>query len=169
MACSGHERTASATLASRSAGTSPSMMAVEWPSTSSSWKTSGAIMLQSVWPWHRSGSTCTFTSGFPSHWSERKRLTLQVEVVPLQVSAGVHPQLHAGDVAGLVGGEEQHRVADVHWLDPRDRHGLLDVERGGGVFLGRVLQVRPEGLVHRVALQHVRVDVGRVDDVGPDL
>src|ERR1700729_178271 len=130
---------ASAALASRSAGTSPSI-ADEWPSTSSSVNRSGAIMAQSVCPWHRSGSTCTFTSGFLSLFSdhirhvERARLTVVpscfpsgVVVVPLEVTAGVHPQLHTGHVAGLVRGEEQHRVADVHRLDPGDVHRLLHV------------------------------------------
>src|SRR5450756_2684923 len=136
MACSGHERTASAALASRSAGRSPSMTAVEWPSTSSSWNTSGAIMAQSVCPWQRSGSTCTFTFS-PFTFSEKSLVperTLptprpfcrpsQVEVVPLEVAAGIHAHLHAGNVAGLVGRQEQHHVADVHRLDVGDRHGL---------------------------------------------
>ena len=34
--------------------------------------------------------------------------------------AGVDGQGDAGDVAGLVGGEEQHGVGDVHRLDPGD-------------------------------------------------
>src|SRR5271165_7697923 len=129
MACSGHERIASSALASWPAGTSPSM-AVECPSTSSRVKIAGAIMAQRVCPWHRSGSTCTFTCGFPSLSSQNGGGCLsQVEVVPLEVAARVHPQLHAGDIARLVGGEEQHRVADVDRLNPRDRHGLLHVER----------------------------------------
>ena len=57
-------------------------------------------------------------------------------VVPLEVAAGVHAQLHAGDVAGLVGGQEQHGVADVDRLDVRDRHGLLHRERQLGVLPG---------------------------------
>jgi hypothetical protein len=34
--------------------------------------------------------------------------------------AGVDGQGDSGDVAGLVGGEEQHGVGDVHPLDPGD-------------------------------------------------
>src|SRR5215469_17141873 len=56
IACSGQERTASATLSSWSTGTS-SLTGEECPSISSSWNTFGAIMLQSVCPWHFSGST----------------------------------------------------------------------------------------------------------------
>src|ERR1700688_3800219 len=97
MACSGHERIASAALLSWPAGISPSM-AEEWPSTSSSWNTCGAIIAHRVCPWQRSGSTYTFTFS-PPRW-----LSSLVEVVPLEVSAGVHAHLHAGDVPGLVGG-----------------------------------------------------------------
>ncbi len=49
-----------------------------------------------------------------------------------------------------------------------DLHGLLHTEDGLGVGPGRVLQVGPERLVHRLALQHVGVAVRRVDDVGAD-
>src|SRR5580698_7310540 len=114
---------------------------------SSSVNTSGAAMAQSVCPWHRSGSTYTFTSVSLLPHTERQLVSLVV-VVPLEVAAGVHPQLHPGDIARLVGGEEQHRVADVHGLDPRDRHRLLAVERGSRVFSRRVLQVRAERAVH---------------------
>src|ERR1700722_4077269 len=131
IACSGHERIASAALASRSAGTSPSM-AEEWPSASSSVNRAGAIMAQSVCPWHRSGSTCTFTGGFLPSWSERVRLTVAasrfpsgVVVVPLEVPAGVHPQLHTGHVAGLVRREVKNRVADVDRLAQQNRPSLL--------------------------------------------
>ena len=43
----------------------------------------------------------------------RENKSSGVEVVPLEVAARVHAQLDPGDVAGLVGGQEQHRVADV--------------------------------------------------------
>ena len=54
-------------------------------------------------------------------------MSAEVVMFPLfQEAAGVDGQCDAGDVAGLVGGEEQHRVADVDGLHPRDRQ---EVER----------------------------------------
>src|SRR3954453_20523025 len=57
--------------------------------------------------------------------------------------AGVDRQGHAGDVPRLVGGQEEHRVADVPWLDPHDRQRvellepLADLLPGGVVEIGR--------------------------------
>src|SRR5258708_22098804 len=101
MACSGHERIASATLVSWLAGISPSM-AEEWPSTSSSWNTCGAIIAHRVCPWQCSGSTYTFTFFLQEIQRQSSRTgacfdspgkagcSSFVEVVPLEVSAGVH-------------------------------------------------------------------------------
>src|SRR5579875_1805815 len=100
---------------------------------SSSTKESRAIMAHSVWPWQRSGSTRTFTV-FP----------FLAVVVPLQVAAGVDAQLHTGDVPRFVGGQPQHRVADVFGFDERNPHRLLDTENRLGVGAGRTLQIGPE-------------------------
>src|SRR6266496_4588494 len=102
-------------------------------------------MAQSVWPWQRSGSTRTFMAS-----SCRVGLSAP-EVVGLEVAAAIDAQLHAGDVARLVGGEEQHGVADVNRLDPGDRHGLHGREGELGVRAGRMFEILAEGLVHRLA------------------
>src|SRR3954452_6091283 len=149
MARSGQDLTAAVACDSNSAGTS-SGIAEEWPSMSSSSKSCGAFMAQSVWPWQRSWSTLTFTVS---------PVRLLVEVVPLEVTAGVDPHLRAGHVARLVRGEEQDRVADVEDIDVADRHGLLHGEDRLGVLTGRVLQVRTERPVHRLAHEHRGVDV----------
>src|SRR5262245_48704920 len=106
MACSGQECTASRTASSWSGGTT-SFTGDEVPSMSLSSKESGAIIEHNVCPWHRPASTKTFMA-FPPR--------SVVVVVPLEVAAGVHPDLHAGDVAGLIGRQPQHGVADVDGL-----------------------------------------------------
>src|SRR5215475_5831462 len=130
MACSGHECTASRTASSWSGGTT-SFTGDDVPSMSLSSKESGAIIEHSVCPWHRPASTKTFMMFLFS----------AVVVVPLEVAAGVHPDLHAGDVAGFVRRQPQHGVADVDGLDPRHLHCLLDVEDRLGVGQRRVLEV----------------------------
>src|SRR4028118_1881537 len=55
----------------------------------------------------------------------------------LDEGAGVDGEGHAGDVAGLVAGEEEHRVADVDRLDSRhgervERHEARGRTRAGG-------------------------------------
>jgi hypothetical protein len=67
MACSGQDRTASATMRSWSTGTS-SLTGWECPSISSSWNTFGAIIAHSVCPWHHPGSTRTFTERLLQLW-----------------------------------------------------------------------------------------------------
>src|ERR1700761_683719 len=62
----------------------------------------------------------------------------------LEGVAGVDRQRYARDVASLVRGQEQQRVADVLRLHPRDRHRVRRLERGGRVLGRRVLQVRAE-------------------------
>ena len=80
---------------------------------------------------------------------------------------GVNRHRRAGDVAGLVGGQEQHRVADVHRLDPADRARASSAppppcHRGPG------LQVRTEQ-PHRALVHEQRgVHVGRMHGVDPD-
>src|SRR5690606_39222403 len=97
MACSGHDWAASRTASSCSGGTT-SETGDDVPSMSLSSKDSGAIIAHSVWPWHRSESTLTFMN-FPSRIRRSPRTVLggrgsDVVVVPLEVAAGVHPQLH---------------------------------------------------------------------------
>src|SRR5215467_6316512 len=58
--------------------------------------------------------------------------------------AGVDRQRYARDVASLVRGQEQQRVADVSRLHPWDRHRVRRLERSGRVLDRRVLQVRAE-------------------------
>src|SRR5690242_1872819 len=48
----------------------------------------------------------------------------------LEETAAVHPQLLAGDIAGGIGCEEQHRLADVLGLDVGDRHRLDEGKDG---------------------------------------
>src|ERR1700753_405572 len=59
--------------------------------------------------------------------------------------AGVDGQRHAGDVPGLVGGENQDSVPEVHRLHPGDVERVERLERGhrrlpGRVGVGRVEQ-----------------------------
>src|ERR1700722_13790447 len=86
----------------------------------------------------------------------------------LEDGTGAPRQRHAGDVAALVGGEEQHRVADVDRLHPRDRQRVDRLRGRGEVCLGRVLKVRAEQPVGGLVLDHVGVDLGWVDTVHPD-
>src|SRR6267142_1735570 len=62
----------------------------------------------------------------------------------LDHGAGVGREGHAGDVAALVRGEEQHRVADVDRLDPGDRQRVHRLRGRGEVFPRRVLEVGAE-------------------------
>src|ERR1700731_2641711 len=86
----------------------------------------------------------------------------------LEKTSGIDPELLTGDVAGGVGGQKQHGLADVLGLDVGNWHRLDYWENRFGVFSSRVLQVGPEGPVHRRAVQHVGVDVRRVYRVHPD-
>src|SRR5689334_19131663 len=104
IACSGHEWAASLTWSSWSPGTI-SVTADAWPSTSSSWNESGAIIEHRVWPWQRCPSTETFTS--------TTSFASDVVVVPLEITPAVNAHLHPGHVPRLLGGEEQDHVADV--------------------------------------------------------
>jgi hypothetical protein len=61
----------------------------------------------------------------------------------LEAAARVDRQGHTGDVARLVGGEEEHRVADVDGLDPGDGQGMEQVADRRHVVGARVLQIRP--------------------------
>ena len=72
-------------------------------------KESGAIIEHRVWPWQR--------PRVDQNLHGVLLLRSDVVVVPLEVAAGVDAQLHAGDVAGLVRRQPQHRVADVLGLD----------------------------------------------------
>src|ERR1700689_1128703 len=83
----------------------------------------------------------------------------------LDDGAGVHRQRHPGDVAALVGGEEQHRVADVDRLHPRDRQRVDRLRGGREVFPGRVLEVRAEQPVGGLVLDHRGVHLGGMDAV----
>src|SRR3954451_11007568 len=82
--------------------------------------------------------------------------------------SGVHLVQRSGDVAAGVGGQVEHRLADVDGLDPRH---LEQVEPGEGlpdVVLLRRLEVRPEE-PERVLVEHQgRGHVRRVDGVDPD-
>src|ERR1700733_8600262 len=66
----------------------------------------------------------------------------------LEKTSGVDAELLAGDVAGGIGGEKQHGLADVLGFDVGNRHRLYYRENRFGVFTSRVLQVGPEGPVH---------------------
>jgi hypothetical protein len=85
----------------------------------------GSVLTRASWPFVPLSSSLRSKSGYRTDRGD----CLQVEVVRLQVAARIDPQLHPGHVPGLVGGQEQHRVANIDRLDPRDRHPLLHVER----------------------------------------
>src|SRR6478735_7410603 len=87
----------------------------------------------------------------------------------LQEATSVDAQLLAGDVARRVAGQEQHGLADVLGLDVRDRHPLDQRKDDLGLLSGRILQIGSKGLVHGRTVQHVGVDIRRVDRVHPDL
>src|ERR1700733_16076623 len=81
--------------------------------------------------------------------------------------AGVDGQRHAGDVAGLVGGEEQDRVADVDRLHPGDVERVERLERRLRGFHRRVRVGGIEQAPHFLVLDHDRVHPGRVNAVDP--
>src|ERR1700758_5127907 len=82
--------------------------------------------------------------------------------------AGVDREGHAGDVPGLVGGEEKDRVADVDGLHPGDVERVERPERGLRRLPGRVRVGRVEQAPHFLVLDHDRVHPGRVNAVDPD-
>src|SRR3984885_3318450 len=65
-------------------------------------------------------------SPFPEEPAARRVPLLGAAVAGLLLEqfARVDRQRDPGDVARLVGGEPQHRVGDVHRLDPGDRQGV---------------------------------------------
>jgi len=62
----------------------------------------------------------------------------------LQAAARVDGQRDARDVPGFIGGQEKHRVTDVHRLHPTDRQHVHHFRDRLEVVGSRVLQVRPE-------------------------
>ena len=68
---------------------------------------------------------------------------------------------HAGDVPGLVRGQPQHRVADVHRLHPRDRQRVQAAAGFGQVIGRRDAPGRAEQPVGRLVRDHGGVDCGR--------
>ena len=83
--------------------------------------------------------------------------------------AAVHRQRHAGDVAGLVGREEEHGVGDVDGVDERDVEDLQGLEGVEAVVERRGVEVGPEQLVGPVVEHHRRLHAARAHDVHPDV
>lgn len=83
----------------------------------------------------------------------------------LEAAASVDGQRDAGDVPGIVGGEEQHRVGDVLRLDPADRQRVHHLPDDLHVLAARVLQVGTEQLHGALVHEQRRVDVGRMHRV----
>ncbi len=83
-------------------------------------------------------------------------------------AARIHGHRKSGDVTGFVGGQEQHRIADVAGFHPTDRQHVHQLRDHRHIVGARVLQVgaeQPHGaLVH----EHRGVHVGRADGVDPD-
>src|SRR3984957_7579382 len=75
--------------------------------------------------------------------------------------AGVDRELEAGHVPGLVGGEEEDRVADVARLDHLDREPVHGQRPEVRVLLDHVGEAAQAG-------HHRGVHAGRVDRVDPD-
>src|ERR1700744_881831 len=72
------------------------------------------------------------------------RPAMLVVLLLLDERAGVDRKGHAGDGPGLVGGEDQDRVADVDRLHPRDRQRVERLERRRGRLPARVRVSRVE-------------------------
>ena len=83
----------------------------------------------------------------------------------LDGAAGVDREGDAGDVPGLVGGEEQHGVRDVDRFYPFDGQGVQPHERLRCVIDRGSLQIRPEEPVRPVVKCHVGTDRRRVQRV----
>src|SRR6516162_1107168 len=84
----------------------------------------------------------------------------------LKAATRIDGQGHAGDVARLVGGEEQHGVADVHRFHPRDRQRVEQLTDRRHVVGPRAFQVGPEHLEGALVVQHGGCHMGwmhRVD------
>src|SRR6185437_12055755 len=86
----------------------------------------------------------------------------------LEERAGVDGEGDARDAAGLVGRQEQHRVADVDGLHPRDGQRVDRLEDRGRRLPRGVRVVRLEQAPDLLVLDHDRVDQRRVDAVDPD-
>src|SRR5580693_7636807 len=98
-----------------------------------------ATLSLSVAPCSDPATTDQYTD-FGSRLRARRSASATVSNHPLPIAvlpglldhlAGVDGQRDAGDVPGLVGGQEQDRVGDVRRLDPRDRQGVQVLESGG--------------------------------------
>ena len=82
---------------------------------------------------------------------------------------GVDGEADAGDIAGLVGGEEQHGVGDVHRLEPGDGKRVEGLEYRCDLLTGDVTAVVGQQVaVHRLVVDHVGVDRAWVHCVDPD-
>src|SRR5580693_2236665 len=98
-----------------------------------------ATLSASVAPCSDPATTDQYTD-FGNRFLARRSASATVSSHPLPIAvlpglldhlAGVDGQRDAGDVPGLVGGQEQDRVGDVRRLDPRDRQGVQVLEPGG--------------------------------------
>src|SRR3954453_20440516 len=95
-------------------------------------------------------------------WSFRKLWAL------LEAAAGVDWKRNARDVPSLVGGKEEHRVADVFRCHPGDRQKLEALTNRGHIIWPRIFQIGPEHAVRLLVEQQWRVHVSRMHGVGPD-
>src|SRR6201997_2289078 len=82
-----------------------------------------------------------------------------------QAATRIDRQGDTRDVARLVGGEEQHRVADVNRVHPWGGQHVEHLTDRGHVVGTRVLQIRPEQLPGALVHDHRGADMRGVDGV----
>src|SRR6202034_3929472 len=95
-----------------------------------------ATLSSSVTPCSDPATTAQYTDFGSRRWARRSASAtvsnhpLPIAILPglLEGRAGVDRQRDPGDVTGLVGGQEQYRVADVCGLHPRDRQHVERLE-----------------------------------------
>src|SRR6476661_6426083 len=69
-----------------------------------------------------------------------------VQMCLLQHASGIDRHRQSGDVARFVGSQEEHRIADIHGLDPADWKHVHELGGDGEIVRSRRLEVGPEEL-----------------------
>jgi hypothetical protein len=57
----------------------------------------------------------------------------------LEHASGVDRHGESGDIPRFIGGQKEHRVTDVDWLDPSDGEHVHELSGDGQILLARIL------------------------------